>query len=489
MLNYNVRNRIRESWEKELIEIVYLKKPVLILTAVYVIGFYSIFRANFNYLDDLGRKHSGYHGWLDWSRWFTQIFSNFLHADLYLSDISPLPQMLACILLAMGSAILLRVFGREKKIGLVSIAAASLTGLTPYFLGIISYKYDSPYMAFSFFVSVFPFLFYRKKKAIYVTVSFVCLLLMCTSYQASSGIYPLVTIFLALYDLNEGEKWKDSIGFIISSLISYAAALFGFRFLLMRPNEAAVFSLGELLHGRFFQKYLLFYSNVYFDFKASWKILIFLLVLLFFTSFVLHSKMNKILALILSIAGVFAGSFVCFGVNLIMDIPKFDARAMYGLGALLAVMAVCVSFYEKKILFDVVCAALCWCFFTFSLSYANALAVQQDYLNYRVQLAAGDLNSLENMNTEDEKTLQIRGDIGLSPVIVNMSEGFDMLERLVPSGFSEGYWGEYYFVNYFNIPNIEQTGETIDINQLPVLKDTMYHTIYGDGQSVVIELK
>ena len=85
-------NKASQSLKEKIKSCSDLKRSAVILTALYLIAFYSIFRANFNYLDDLGRKHSGYHGWLDWSRWFTQIFSNFLHADLYLADISPLPQ-------------------------------------------------------------------------------------------------------------------------------------------------------------------------------------------------------------------------------------------------------------------------------------------------------------------------------------------------------------------------------------------------------------
>ena len=70
-----------------------------------------------------------------------------------------------------------------------------------------------------------------------------------------------------------------------------------------------------------------------------------------------------------------------------------------------------------------------------------------------------------------------------------MSEGFEMLNRLIPSEFSAGYWGEYYFMNYFDIPNIERSDENVDISQLPVLKNTMYHVIYGNEGSIVIALK
>lgn len=484
-----IMNKASQSLKEKIKSCSDLKRSAVILTALYLIAFYSIFRANFNYLDDLGRKHSGYHGWLDWSRWFTQIFSNFLHADLYLADISPLPQWIACILMAAGGAVLLKIFGNGKKIGVISIIAASLAGVTPYFLGIISYKYDSPYMAFSFFVSVLPFLFYQKKKRIYMPVSCICLVLMCTSYQASSGIYPLLTLFLAARDINMGKKIRDGVRFVLTSVISYVVSLGGYWLILMRPNEASVFSWRQLLEGAFFQKYLIFISQINADFKMSWKILILLLGLTFVIAFVAGSRINRGVALILCIAELFLGSFFCLGINLFLDIEKYDARAMYGVGVFLSVMGISISFICAKWYWNVICMLLFWCFFTFSFSYGNALAVQQSYLDYRIQLVAGDLNSLDIMNTDRTKRVQIIGDIGLSPVIENMSEGFEMLNRLIPSEFSAGYWGEYYFMNYFDIPNIERSDENLDISQLPVLKNTMYHVIYGNEDSIVVALK
>lgn len=481
--------RIGENLQEELKKIFYLIRPAVILAAIYLMAFYSIFRSNFNYLDDLGRKHSGYHGWLDWSRWFTQIFSSFLHADTYLSDISPLPQWIACILMALGCVILLKVFGEERRIGIVNILAASLIGLTPYFLGIISYKYDSPYMAFSFLVSVFPFLFYKKKEIVYMLISCVCLVLMCTSYQASSGIFPLITLFLAVRNLNMGIKMRKVVRFIGVSVICYAISLGGYWLFLMKPNEASVFSVRQFFQGAFFQKYISFVSLINSDFKASWKILLFLLIIAFIIVFISGSKLKKIVSFFLSLAGVLLGSIFCLGINLLLDVEKYDARAMYGLGVFFGIMGICISFAETKRYYNLVCVLLFWCFFTFAFSYGNALAVQQGYIDYRVQLVAGDLNTLECMRTDKIKIVQVEGDIGLSPVILNMSEGFGMMNRLVPSEFSRGYWGEYYFLNYFHIPQIVRSDEEIDIDSLDILKDTMYHRIYGDGKHVVVELK
>ena len=459
----------------------------IVIFGIYLMAYLSIFRSDFNYLDDLGRKHTGYHGWLDWSRWFTQIISNFVHADLYLADISPLPQILASFLMAVGSWILIQIFRRERPVKLGNIVAASFVGVTPYFLGIISYKYDSPYMAFSFFVSTIPFLFYKKGKIIYMSISFVCLILMCTSYQASSGVYLLIVLFLAGHEWNAGIRICENIKFVVCSAISYISALGAYWAFLMRPNGVSTFSLDHFVE-EVTRKYISFYSKVGTDFKPLWLILIAILILLFLISFIMESKINKVLAGSIGLIMVLLGSAMTFGMYLIISLEKYDARAMYALGVYFALLAISISFSKLHYSLRYIHIALFWCFFTFSLAYGNALSAQQTYLDYRVLLIADDLNSMDMMKTNEKKRIQIKGDIGFAPVVENMSFGYEMLERLIPTGMGEGYWGGYYLLNYFNIPNIEQ-GDKMDVEEMELLCDSMYHMIYGKENEILIVLK
>ena len=195
---------------------------------------------------------------------------------------------------------------------------------------------------------------------------------------------------------------------------------------------------------------------------------------------------------------VFLGSILCFGVNLFISREAYDVRSMYGFNVFLALLAVFLSFHAGNWMPKVVYAALVWSFFVFSLTYGNALATQQDYMQYRTELLADDLNDLDIMNTEEIKEVLIVGDIGYSPVIERMAEDYPILDRasftdsgdgLIGTGLGEGFWGGYYFYNYLKIPNI-RSGSESDIDQeLPVIKETMYHTIRGGGSLVVIELK
>lgn len=464
------------------------KKQFFILLSIYLLAFCSIFRANFGYVDDLGRTYAGYHGWLDWSRWSTEILATLIHAQWHLTDISPLPQILSCIIMAAGGIILLALFKKERQITFLNIIAAALTGLAPYFLGIISYKFDSPYMALSFLVSVIPFLFYKNSRKLYTLVSIICLLVMCTTYQASSGVYPLIVLFLAMEQVNSGESVKKSLEFIGLSVSCYLVSLGTYWFLLMRPNGTNVVPLAQIIPHAV-SKYITYYQMIYHDFTILWIILIVLSIILFVYSVCQATSIRKISALFLGLFVMFTGSFLCFGAYLFINEDAYDIRCMYGFNVFLTLMAIYISYHAKYRISKSIYVILAWCFLVFSLTYGNALSQQKEYLNYRTTLLANDLNNLVFMNTDEIKKVRIKGDIGSSPVIENMASAYPFLEDEIFTGLGNGFWGGYYFYHYLKIPNIELVTNENECNDLPLIKETMYHVIRSDGHNVLIELK
>ena len=108
-------NQIKEKTADVVASIRFIWRPLLILTVLYLLAYSSILLTNFNYIDDMGRVALGYAGWENFSRYTSVFLAYFIHADTYLADISPLPQIIATIEIALASVIVLFVITGKRN--------------------------------------------------------------------------------------------------------------------------------------------------------------------------------------------------------------------------------------------------------------------------------------------------------------------------------------------------------------------------------------
>ena len=121
-----------ERTEKSVRSHGYLLRPFLTLFGIYLLAISSILIANVHYADDVGRTNFGYAGWINFSRYLTSITARFLHADNYLVNIAPLPQILSVAVLAAASVMLVCIVsGKEvfKGINLIFLGVRSIVTL------------------------------------------------------------------------------------------------------------------------------------------------------------------------------------------------------------------------------------------------------------------------------------------------------------------------------------------------------------------------
>ena len=187
----------------------------------------------------------------------------------------------------------------------------------------------------------------------------------------------------------------------------------------------------------------------------------------------------------------FAAALVlCFGIYPVLTNTLFAPRAMYGFGVLLAFLCVLAVEGKSPACSRVAVVMLAWLFFVFAFTYGNALGYQKEYTDYRINLVLSDLSHLEVLQGEDPVKVQLSGSIGQAPLIRNMPQNYTMLNRLIPPTFSgDGDLSQYQFFCYYDLRNViwNQTDPAPD--DLPVVLDTMYHTIYSDGAYMRIHLK
>lgn len=471
------------------------KKPFLILFFVFLLGIYSIIRANFNYKDDLARVAFGYQGWQDFSRYVSCILSNFIHGDSYLTDVSPLPQVIAIIFITISGLIILSLVTQKRKYSIWELVALIPLGLSPYFLECFSYKYDAPYMALSILFSIFPLLFHKYQARTYIVVCLVSSLIVCTTYQASSGIFPMLVILLSLLKWNNKIKFAEIRKFIISSIIGYCSGLLLFKCFFMMPYSDYVSNELPELNNIFFETlkhFKIYFNCIKKDFKPEWLLFIFIICLGFIYVMVRDSKQKKIKSLVISTLSLILMLLLCFGVYPLLSQPLYAPRAMYGFGVFIMLIGISVIVTKKALFFKTIYLLLCWYFFVFSFTYGNALSAQKEYTNFRIESVINDIKDLSIITDERNTKVQIIGSIGRAPIIRNMPQDYDMLNKLIPITFGDSSYVFAYsqMAYYYGLKNLIWDYKfDFTSYELPVLKDNMYHTIKGDDKYLLIILK
>lgn len=491
-----MRSLVADIKEKEKI----YRKPFCILTLIYTLAISAILRANFYYIDDLGRALWGYRSFECFSRYIPQYVTVLLHADTHLTDISPLPQLLAAAILAAASVITLRLITGRDTFTWIEYAAVFPIGLSPYFLECISYKFDAPYMALSVLASVAPLLFEKRGNIWYAVSVVLGMLVVCMSYQAASGIFPMLVAVLVLERWNQKENGKDILRFLGLSVASYFAGMMIFALGIMHPSDDYVSnSIGPLpdLFAHTWRNLKEYYYLVVTDFKKEWLVLIALVLIGFLYVTVRESKRKWYFALAVGAVTLTSLLVMAFGLYPLLTKTLFDPRAMYGFGVCLGFLSVYgVSHHhtdrKRYALVKIACFALSWCFFTFSLTYGNALSVQKTYTDFRMSAVIDDLDDMGLLEPGETRMAQITGTIGKAPALEGMRQDYQMLNRLVPILFRDSSWdwGRFTLEHYYSLNSLKwDTSFDFRDKNLPVVKDSIYHTIRADAEHVLIELK
>lgn len=475
----------------------FLVRPFLMASVIYLVGILAIILAGVHYADDIGRTERGYAAWANFSRYINEILSRFVHADNYLTNIAPLPQILAVLILAVTSVMLIYiVVGKDrlkqpwKKWAWLVTAVVPL-GLSPYMLECLSYQYDAIYMALSVFFVLMPFVFREGNLKQYLIAVVIGILGTCMTYQAVLGVFPMMIVFLALDDWSKKKKFAKRTG---ATLLIFGVVLIVFQKFLMIPRELYVSnSLPSL------QDYVpetLKHLGQYFDllindFKIWWLVIIGVIAVMFVILFIKNSRRNKILAGVVGVGGLAVMTVCAFVMYASLSAPLFAPRSMYAVGVLLAIICVYAVDNLDGVVLKIPVFVLSWCFVVFALTYGNALGEQDRYRDMKIDMVMADLNGLKIMQNEETKNIQVVGDVGKSPIIMHMPKDYQMLNRLLSSSYNEGLiWTTYRLVYLCDIGNLQVDPE-LDLTKLdlPVVKSTVYYDISADENNVLVRFK
>jgi hypothetical protein len=462
---------------------------VFFLFITYTVAIIPIIRSNFYYIDDVRRSIEGHDMRGDFSRYISQFLSYFLHTDSRLTDISPLPQLIACLLLSLTGFILVKITC-EKNNKYLLLASLPI-GLSPYFLSCLSYKFDAPYMALSMLASVFPFLFLQKKPWVFSLICIVSTLVMTMTYQATSGVFIMLTLFIFFTNLiYKKNSLRHNFIFLGISAISYFIALIMFQFLFkehiisyVSTDLPSINNMADI----FLRNITRYFTTIDNDFNIKWKILSMAVMIIFYIKTVVFSKINKVLTFFLTFFFFVLLIISSFGLYSILENPLFAPRTMYGFGFFLAILCVDICFSLKKIV-SFPAIVLCWCFFVFSFAYGNALTDQKRYNDFRTELLLHDLSTLFPENTEESYLLTIVHHIGFSPVVENVAVNNPVIKSLVHINLKEACPFVYIYLSKYHKFKLSWDTNPMD-ETMPVVFDSYYHTIKNKDNQIVVILK
>lgn len=464
-----------------------------------IVSYSAILRANINYLDDMWRAWYGYYGFV-YQRYISGFLAFLVHSFIpFPTDISPLPQLFAALILAIGGYMLTVVLvgpGRQKWYAYIP---SLLLGLSPYFLENFSFKFDAPYMALSISVLIFPFLF-RKNNLAFLFTSILSTMVCAMTYQSSTGVYILIAATIVLFDWMDGKEFKQIFHFAINAIIGFCFALIFFKAVFVTPNNSGyvtttMLSLSEIFPG-ILRNLKNYWTLIISDYQGS--IFTFFVVMLCILVFVgalqkkkNHHRCSQLFFVILWLL------FVCIffvGVYLVLEKPLYRARGFTGFGCLLAVIAFTAIHLQNKkglrTLAVLVAILLTYFCTTFALAYGNVLADQKQYTHFRESAIMQDISEHLPLDS-GEYLLHVEGNIPyVAPTEQNTRRQLPLLVRLMSDDVGHGVW-ETFGLKYKGLQfDEERSNQTVfSKDELPLLVDTSLHTIYSDGEKILVVVK
>ena len=175
-------------------------------------------------------------------------------------------------------------------------------------------------MSLSILVSILPFIFWESRK-LFSLCSVVCIYLMCNSYQASSGIYILMT--LTLLFLEVVYSGKLNIKSLVCSILSYVGGmvLYKIQITIKPPIFADQGSIPSLLHlpSIMLANAKGYLKNIYLQSTKVWILLFLVILILLVFNIISSSKQKKIVSLAFTFAWLALGSILSYGSYLILS--------------------------------------------------------------------------------------------------------------------------------------------------------------------------
>ncbi|GKQ43096.1 hypothetical protein RD055328_10190 [Companilactobacillus sp. RD055328] len=458
---------------------------------IYLLIGISIATVNYPYIDDVKRQITGgtEFAW-SYSRWGSEISSWILQGSRHLTDGGWTRPVVSGVLLTFVSLLLVYILRKNKEnLNWIEAIAAIAVGINPWFLACLGFRFDSPFMVLSIFVSIIPFLWWDNlnKFAIY---SFIGIFLMCNFYQPASGIYLIVFLTMVLRELLSGQNVINIIKRIMFSAIAYISAMLLFLFesklnpeMALRGEVVEIAKPNELITV-IFKNIKIYLGTIYHQSAQIWILLFTLIIVVSYILLMKNSQISKIKSVVYIGLYLLISIILSYGVLLVFvtDLVRDQPRYGFGFGFLIGVLLIIISNNIimknwKYIIPKIVIVAYAFYMISFSFEFSAMLSYQKESFINQSMILSQDLKDKITTKRNVVKTNRLFKN---SPILVSSERNYPLLSNLVPNN-ENLYWPNVLLFSTYTGLNVNFQGS--DFSEFTKEKsvkvsDNSYYQLY-----------
>ncbi|MCA5014171.1 MULTISPECIES: glucosyltransferase domain-containing protein [unclassified Enterococcus] len=476
-------------------------KTLLLMTVIiYQAVTVAIGIVNFPYMDDTVRQRVGNTDFAStYSRWGSELASWFVQGSRHLTDMGLFTHILTGFILTVASVIVVFTLN-NKKLSALSLIVSTLIGLNPWFLQSISFRFDSPYMALSILFSVLPFLWWESKARIFFILSAFSILMMCNTYQASSGIYIVMVLALSLKTLLAGGKIGPVLKKSLLSAGAYIVAMIAYLIetkfnpdLANRGGNVAIAAFKDIPKTLVANISMYLHSIIDQSTKV-WMILFVLLIVLFIVVSFVQAKERSLSLLFIGLYLVL-GAILSYGVFLIFPekLALAAPRYAYGFSVFTAITLILLLDHKlspqwKNMAIKGTISLFCYYLLSFPFVYASALHYQKDAFVRQSMMLAISLKNLVTANTKQVYATMLFKD---SPVFNNTKQNYPILQEMVPPNSAIFFPNQVVFKTYTGMDIMIESFDfaTFDKEHSELKSSDYYYDIYEKDNQLYVLVK
>ncbi|WP_158219434.1 MULTISPECIES: glucosyltransferase domain-containing protein [unclassified Achromobacter] len=462
---------------------------------------WPILHADRLYIDDMGRASAGYLGWGSDGRPLANVLMEVVNAGTPLTDITPVPQLAALLMLAGLAALIGRRFQLPGS-WLPALCVLPLAG-SPYYLENLSYKFDVLTMTAALVLAAIAALDPMRGRLQLPRKMLLLLMALCL-YQPAANVYVLLVIAQIV-----AGQWRDTapgillrqlgsqIGATLLACLLYAVVLKqtvrgGYSNAHSSIDPTAV--AANLAH---FWHYVLMTMTT----LRGWVLLVLAgvavpLALIGALRYAIrtwpHAGVGTRIALGLAVPLLPLALLVApWGPMLVLADPVFAPRVMMGFGALMAASALILATAVPRLRVDhryaigllVVPAAV---MVLIASVYGNSLEQQKAYEDNLSGNMVDDVAALRLQNQLDG--IALVGEAGHPPIVRHNMRKHPILAELLPVHLTQGWgWATEQLRMFGPVPPMRTIpAETIEqlANQKPDIARAAYRVYVRDHVAI-----